>query len=166
MSEAGKGKTGAPFVPPRPARGGSRSTQPASFNSSYNLNSQETEDQNEWYGEDNENEENGSWGSKYQQESQYFDSYSHMGIHEEMLKDFVRTNAYQQAILQNSDQFRQKVVLDVGCGTSILSIFCVRAGAKKVYAIDASDIADVAKKIVEANHLSDKIVYTKGSWKK
>ena len=47
-----------------------------------------------------------------------------------MLKDQVRTRTYQNAILQNPDLFRGKVVLDVGCGTGILSLFAakVRAG--------------------------------------
>ena len=39
----------------------------------------------------------------------YFDSYSHHGIHEEMLKDEVRTRTYQQVILQNSHMFKDKV---------------------------------------------------------
>ena len=47
----------------------------------------------------------------------YADSYSHFGIHEEMLKDEVRTKAYMQAIERNSHLLKGKVVLDVGCGT-------------------------------------------------
>lgn len=74
-----------------------------------------------------------------------------------MIKDSVRTNAYRDAIIQNPDLFKDKVVLDVGCGTSILSMFCVKAGAKYVYAVDFSDIAHQAKKIVELNNMSDKI---------
>jgi hypothetical protein len=31
----------------------------------------------------------------------YFDSYSHFSIHEEMLKDNIRTNAYMNAIMDN-----------------------------------------------------------------
>jgi len=43
----------------------------------------------------------------------------------------VRTDAYRNAILNNSEYLKGKVVLDVGCGTGILSLFCVEAGAKK-----------------------------------
>lgn len=49
-------------------------------------------------------------------------SYNHHGIHEEMLKDDVRTRSYRDAIYQNRHLFKDKVVLDVGCGTSILSM--------------------------------------------
>ncbi|KAH0904133.1 hypothetical protein HID58_043636, partial [Brassica napus] len=50
------------------------------------------------------------------------------------------------------------VVVDVGCGTGILSIFCAQAGAKRVYAVDASDIAVHAEEVLKANGLSDKDV--------
>ena len=60
----------------------------------------------------------------------YFDSYSHFGIHEEMLKDEVRTRSYMNAIEQNGHLFKDKVVLDIGCGTGILSMFAARAGAR------------------------------------
>jgi hypothetical protein len=39
----------------------------------------------------------------------YFDSYGHHAIHEEMLKDEVRTKTYQMAILQNKHLFQDKV---------------------------------------------------------
>ncbi|XP_040944555.1 protein arginine N-methyltransferase 1.1-like [Gossypium hirsutum] len=65
----------------------------------------------------------------------YFDSYSHFGIHEEMLKDVVRTKTYQNVIYRNKFLFQNKVVLDVGAGTGILSLFCAKAGAAHVYAV-------------------------------
>lgn len=39
----------------------------------------------------------------------YFDSYAHHAIHEEMLKDEVRTKTYQLAIMDNKHLFRDKV---------------------------------------------------------
>ncbi|KAJ7973731.1 Protein arginine N-methyltransferase [Quillaja saponaria] len=92
----------------------------------------------------------------------YFDSYSHFGIHEEMLKDVVRTKTYQNVIYQNKFLFKNKVVLDVGAGTGILSLFCAKAGAKHVYAVECSHMADMAKEIVESNGYSNVITVLKG----
>ncbi|XP_050886173.1 probable protein arginine N-methyltransferase 1 [Lathyrus oleraceus] len=92
----------------------------------------------------------------------YFDSYSHFGIHEEMLKDTVRTKTYQNVIYQNRFLFKNKVVLDVGAGTGILSLFCAKAGAEHVYAVECSDMADMAKQIVETKGYSKVITVLKG----
>ncbi|KAF2761078.1 S-adenosyl-L-methionine-dependent methyltransferase [Pseudovirgaria hyperparasitica] len=95
-------------------------------------------------------------------EAHYFNSYNHHGIHEEMLKDEVRTRSYRDAIYQNGHLFKDKVVLDVGCGTAILSMFAVKAGAKHVIGVDMSTIIDKAKEIVEVNGLSSKITLLQG----
>ncbi|RLN41052.1 uncharacterized protein C2845_PM01G38950 [Panicum miliaceum] len=116
----------------------------------------------------------------------YFKAYSHIGVHEEMLKDHVRTSTYRNAIMHHQDLISGKVVLDVGCGTGVLSIFCAFAGATRivpgthaivpiddisgigtvsgchVYAVDASDIAIQAMEIVGENELSDKVVVLHG----
>lgn len=47
-------------------------------------------------------------------------------------QDTVRTSSYRDAILKNRTSFENAVVMDVGCGTSILSMFSSQAGAKKV----------------------------------
>ncbi|OAP56520.1 hypothetical protein AYL99_09699 [Fonsecaea erecta] len=95
-------------------------------------------------------------------EVRYFTSYDHHGIHEEMLKDEVRTRSYRDAIYQNQHIFKDKVVLDVGCGTGILSMFAARAGAKHVIGVDMSSIINKAKLIVEVNGLSKKITLLQG----
>lgn len=59
---------------------------------------------------------------------------------QEMLKDLVRTKTYQNVIYQNKFLFKDKIVLDVGAGTGILSLFCAKAGAKHVYAVRISQI--------------------------
>lgn len=87
----------------------------------------------------------------------YFNSYAHFGIHEEMLKDDVRTRSYMRAILDSPHLFEGKTVMDVGCGTGVLSIFAAKAGAKKVYAVECSKIVDQARMIIEANGFSDVI---------
>ncbi|TEY59365.1 hypothetical protein BOTCAL_0194g00030 [Botryotinia calthae] len=95
-------------------------------------------------------------------EAHYFNSYNHHGIHEEMLKDEVRTRSYMNAIVQNKHLFKDKIVLDVGCGTSILSMFAVKAGAKHVIGVDMSTIIEKAREIVEVNGMSDKITLLQG----
>ena len=83
-------------------------------------------------------------------------------IHAVMIQDKVRTSTYAHFILTNPSLFRDAVVLDVGCGTGILSLFAARAGAKRVFAVDASDIADRAEKIVRANGLANIITVIRG----
>ena len=85
----------------------------------------------------------------------YFDSYAHFGIHEEMLKDEVRTLSYRNSMWHNKHLFKGKVVLDVGCGTGILSMFAAKAGAAKVIGVDMSSIVEYARKIVEVRKHSD-----------
>ncbi|XP_072047834.1 protein arginine N-methyltransferase 1-like isoform X2 [Amphiura filiformis] len=92
----------------------------------------------------------------------YFDSYAHFGIHEEMLKDEVRTLTYRNSMYHNRHLFKDKVVLDVGCGTGILSMFAAKAGAKRVYAVECSSIVDHAERIVKANHLDHIVKVVKG----
>ena len=92
----------------------------------------------------------------------YFDSYAHFGIHEEMLKDDVRTKSYMHAIEHNKHLFKDKIVLDVGCGTGILSMFAARAGAKKVYAVECSAIVEQCRQIVADNGFAETIEVIRG----
>ncbi|KAI0329044.1 S-adenosyl-L-methionine-dependent methyltransferase [Cubamyces sp. BRFM 1775] len=96
-------------------------------------------------------------------DSHYFQSYAeNADIHSVMISDKVRTATYAKFILSNPDVFRDAVVMDVGCGTGILSLFAAKAGAKRVFAIDASDIAEKATQIVKDNELDNIITVIRG----
>ncbi|XP_073427781.1 protein arginine N-methyltransferase 6 [Dendrobates tinctorius] len=92
-----------------------------------------------------------------EQDNEYFQCYSDITVHEEMLSDTVRTHAYRVAIARNRNTFLGKTVLDVGAGTGILSIFCAQAGASKVYAVEASAVSQLAREVVKENKLEDQI---------
>eukprot|EP00983_Pelagomonas_calceolata_P019144 602185-Pelagomonas_calceolata.AAC.3 len=80
-----------------------------------------------------------------------------------MLEDHKRTGAYYQAIMSNRRQFKDKVVLDVGAGSGILSIFAAKAGAKKVYAVEATSVAADARKLIAHNKLDNVIEVVQGT---
>ncbi len=64
-----------------------------------------------------------------------------------MLKDEVRTLTYRNSMWHNKHLFKGKIVLDVGCGTGILSMFAAKAGAAHVYGIDMSGIVEQVRQI-------------------
>ncbi len=68
-----------------------------------------------------------------------------------MLQDYIRTGTYHAAIVENPADFEGKAVMDVGCGSGILSLFAAQAGARVVYAVEASDMAHYARQLAAAN---------------
>uniref|UniRef100_A0A672Z693 Histone-arginine methyltransferase CARM1 n=1 Tax=Sphaeramia orbicularis TaxID=375764 RepID=A0A672Z693_9TELE len=93
---------------------------------------------------------------------QYFQFYGYLSQQQNMMQDYVRTGTYQRAILQNHTDFKDKVVLDVGCGSGILSFFAAQAGARKVYAVEASTMAQHAEVLVNSNRLGERVVVIPG----
>ncbi|XP_073304200.1 probable histone-arginine methyltransferase 1.3 [Primulina huaijiensis] len=88
---------------------------------------------------------------------------STMSAVQNMMQDYVRTGTYYAAVMENRANFVDRVVVDVGAGSGILSLFAAQAGAKHVYAIEASDMAEYARKLVAGNALlSQKITVVKG----
>lgn len=72
-----------------------------------------------------------------------------------MLTDRARQEAYAKAIANHAVLFKDKIVLDVGAGTGILSVFCAKAGAQLVYAVEPSNLAEIAKSVMLDNHLTE-----------
>ncbi len=81
-------------------------------------------------------------------------------IHISMLNDRARTSNYIDGIrevVQSGD-----IVVDVGTGTGILAIAAAEAGARHVYAIEASGIGKLAGKIFKANGVANRITLIEG----
>jgi type I protein arginine methyltransferase len=86
---------------------------------------------------------------------EYFESYNDLQIHSLMIKDEARTSAYKNAILENKEYFKNKVVMDIGCGTGVLSMFSAIYGeAKRVYAVEASEMHSLASQLIQDNELN------------
>ncbi|KAK4405569.1 putative histone-arginine methyltransferase 1.3 [Sesamum angolense] len=93
----------------------------------------------------------------------YFHYYGQLLHQQNMLQDYVRTGTYYAAVLENRVDFIDRVVVDVGAGSGILSLFAAQAGAKHVYAVEASEMADYARKLIAGNPLlSERITVIKG----
>ncbi|KAK9269642.1 hypothetical protein L1049_001419 [Liquidambar formosana] len=80
-----------------------------------------------------------------------------------MLSDRVRMDAYYDAVFKNKHHFNGKTVLDVGTGSGILAIWSAQAGARKVYAVEATKMSEHARALIKANNLQDVIEVIEGS---
>ena len=80
-----------------------------------------------------------------------------INYHLSMMVDDVRTGSYRQAISQVIR--KGDVVVDVGCGSGILSFLACRAGARHVYAIEREAVIEVAKLVAAKNGLQDRVTF-------
>ncbi len=76
-------------------------------------------------------------------------------IHIRMLDDKARTAAFLNAVRQVV--VPGDVVADLGTGTGILAIGAAQAGARRVFALEASGIGRLATKMFGANQVADRI---------
>jgi hypothetical protein len=81
-------------------------------------------------------------------------------IHIVMLDDEKRTGSFRDAL--RAVVGKDDVVVDIGTGTGVLAISAAQAGARRVYAIESSAIADVAERVIAANGLADRIEIVRG----
>ncbi|XP_012534960.1 protein arginine N-methyltransferase 6 [Monomorium pharaonis] len=88
---------------------------------------------------------------------QYFESYEELDIHQLMLSDKTRVLAYKNAIFNLKEKIQNKIVMDIGAGSGILSILCAQVGAKKVYAVEASMLAKNIEQVSIENNVQDKV---------
>ncbi len=86
--------------------------------------------------------------------------YDNALVHTLMLNDTQRTHLFLNAI--RAQVKPGDVVIDIGTGTGILAIAAAQAGAKKVYAIEASSIGKTAIEMFAANGFSDVIELVEG----
>lgn len=76
-------------------------------------------------------------------------------IHIDMLDDSARTSAFIDALrtLVTEDD----VVVDIGTGTGVLATAAAFAGARRVYAVESTAIAEAATRVIAANGVADKV---------
>lgn len=82
-------------------------------------------------------------------------------FHHSMLADEPRTAAFLRAILATVNA--GDVVVDIGSGTGVLSLFAAMAGASRVYSIEREPIIEVARDVASRNGLSEAVVFIEGS---
>jgi protein arginine N-methyltransferase 1 len=85
-------------------------------------------------------------------------------LQESLLLDRARCDAYREAIRRTVKP--GDVVVDLGAGTGLLSFFSLQAGARHVYAIEMSDIADAAAELIAANSFEDRVTLIRKNSKK
>ncbi len=79
--------------------------------------------------------------------------YAEIEVHRTMICDRVRTEAFRRAI--DSTVRPGDIVLDVGAGSGILSMFAARAGAARVYAVERTTVAVLAQELAAANGVAE-----------
>ncbi|VEU42704.1 unnamed protein product [Pseudo-nitzschia multistriata] len=111
--------------------------------------------------QDNDDEQNARKAKDF---SEYFSAYGELHHQKDMLTDAHRMDSYYTAISANAEAaFAGKVVLDVGTGSGILAVWAAKAGAKKVYAIEYTGMAENARKLAEANGVGDVVTVLRGT---
>lgn len=95
------------------------------------------------------------WNRRIRRQPWMLEHFGSLFMQETLLLDKARCEAYREAIFRTVKP--GEVVVDLGAGTGLLSLFAVQAGARRVYAIEMSRMADTAAELIEANGFRDRI---------
>jgi len=78
----------------------------------------------------------------------------------DMTADGLRFAAYADAIQRGVRP--GDIVVDLGCGPGLFALLACRAGAKRVYAIEAGEVIHFARQLAAANGFADRIEFLHG----
>lgn len=77
-----------------------------------------------------------------------------------MMADHGRVSAYARAL--EARVTPSSIVLDIGTGPGILALLACRAGASRVYAVEADDVIQLAREAAHANGFADRTTFLRG----
>src|SRR5215472_1028475 len=80
-----------------------------------------------------------------------------LGAYGSMIADRVRVEAYAEALRRTVH--KGSVVVEIGTGPGIFAVLACQLGARRVYAIEPSEIIQVAREIAVANACETKIEF-------
>lgn len=83
-----------------------------------------------------------------------------LALHASLLDHRSRTDAYLEVVrevVRPGD-----VVVDLGSGTGVFGVAAVQAGAERVYAIEASPMAGLVRRVAAANGVADRVTVIRG----
>lgn len=86
--------------------------------------------------------------------------YSRAEGHVLMLSDQNRTLSYRSVLQRHAPG---KIVAEIGCGSGVIACFAALAGAEHVFAIEETEIVELAKEIAALNGLSERITFIVGN---
>ncbi len=88
------------------------------------------------------------------------DAVTFYDYHHSMVFDRRRSETFLRAIMKTVKP--GDVVVDLGAGTGLLSLFAAAAGARRIYAIEHEPIGDIAREVATVNGVADRIEFVVG----
>ncbi|EDW72736.1 uncharacterized protein Dwil_GK17166 [Drosophila willistoni] len=87
-----------------------------------------------------------------------------LATQEVIMRDYVMLD-FKDAMEANGQLFENAVVLEIGCGSALLSMWAARLGAARVIAQEPTPVAQVARQLVSQNQLDHIIEVIEGDIK-